>query len=156
MVLLGAGFPEALCQTQPLWPWNHIHQWPARFRETLFPFEFLAAPASRPCIRPGLSPHVSLELQTPFSWGYNPALRGLREDELSVGSSVVRGCMELLGVSVCTPEPGPRTRQHPAASWFQEDFQSNPLLYWAAVLATNSMFTQNSGLKNQGSLVPYF
>lgn len=89
MVLLGAGFPEATCQTQPLWPWNQIHQWPARFQETLFPFEFLAAPAGRPCIRPGLSPHVSLELQTPLSRGYNPALRGVREDELSVGSSVI-------------------------------------------------------------------
>lgn len=120
--------------------------------ESSSPFEFLEAPAGWPCIHPGLNLHASLKCQAPPSWGYNPALR---EDRLSVGSSAIRGHLELLGVTLCTREPGLRAWQHSTVSWFQEDFQSNPLFYWAAVPATNSMFTENSGLKNQGSLVFY-
>ena len=106
-----------------------------RFWESSSPFEFLEAPAGWPCILPGLNPHASLKRQALPSWGYNLALR---EGRLSVGSSAIRGRPELLGAPLCTPEPGLRAWQRSTVSWFQEDFQSNPLFYWAAVPATNS------------------
>lgn len=108
-------------------------------------------------------PAIGLDSVLMLPWGslllfhgdYNRDLRGLRKNGLTVGSSVSRAHTELLGYSVCVHELGPGVWQHSAVSWFQEDLHSNLLLYWAAVPAMTSIFTQNLGLKHQGSLVFY-
>lgn len=83
---------------------------------------------------------------------YNPDMIGLRK---ASGKQYEQRTHRVSGCFVFICEPGPGAWQHSAVSQFQEDLQSNLLLYWVAVSAVTTMFIQDSGLKNQGSLVFY-